>query len=144
MHDTLSLIRDTFSLAKLVFVFTVLSFPRSSFECCLEGVNDSQIFCLNIESIKKKKLYDKCQVHMNLYSILKIIVKNKSYNPVYDMNDLKQKNCSGKIQELNYPCFVSMNIWTPILHLQNNLQFSWKYSKVYVKLWTLKCFERIC
>ena len=125
MHDTLSLIRDTFSLAKLVFVFTVLSFPRSSFECCLEGVNDSQIFCLNIESIKKKKLYDKCQVHMNLYSILKIIVKNKSYNPVYDMNDLKQKNCSGKIQELNnYPCFVSMNIWTPILHLQNNLQFS--------------------
>lgn len=28
---------------------------------------------------------------MNLYSILKIIVKNKSYNPVYDMNDLKQK-----------------------------------------------------
>lgn len=124
MRDTLSLIRDTFSLAKLVFVFTVLSFPRSSFECCLEGVNDSQIFCLNIESIKKKKLYDKCQVHMNLYSILKIIVKNKSYNPVYDMNDLKQKNCSGKIQELNYPCFVSMNIWTPILHLQNNLQFS--------------------
>lgn len=92
----------------------------------------------------KKKLYDKCQVHMNLYSILKIIVKNKSYNPVYDMNDLKQKNCSGKIQELNYPCFVSVNIWTPILHLQNNLQFSWKYSKVYVKLWTLKCFERIC
>lgn len=78
---------------------------------------------------------------MNLYSILKIIVKNKSYNPVYDMNDLKQKNCSGKIQELNYPCFVSMNIWTPILHLQNNLQFSWKYSKAYVKLWTLKCLR---
>ena len=71
---------------------------------------------------------------MNLYSILKIIVKNKSYNPVYDMNDLKQKNCSGKILELNYPWFVSMNIWTPIFHLQNNLQFSWKYSKVYVKL----------
>ena len=93
MCDTLSLIRDTFSLAKLVFVFTVLSFPRSSFECCLEGVNDSQIFCLNIESIKKKNymISDKCQVHMNLYSILKIIVKNKSYNPVYDMNDLKQK-----------------------------------------------------
>lgn len=51
----------------------------------------------------KKKLYDKCQVHMNLYSILKIIVKNKSNNPAYDMNDLKKKIALVKFKSLIIP-----------------------------------------
>lgn len=40
---------------------------------------------------------------MNLYSILKIIVKNKSYNPAYDMNDLKKKIALVKFKSLIIP-----------------------------------------